>query len=208
LKKFTKVPGLFLALLFAAASASAADLTIVAPGCSSWSLSGSTLTCSSGSGSVPAPTPTPPPVTPPSVPNVIACAGFPRTQVIDAAWPASNVTLRSLSAGFGNGVALVVRFHTGLKGGFGRITMAEWGSTPTFRTAVLSQRPCDWTPQASVYATSIGVTSSVNFSVGQNTFGYPELNANTTYYLNVRNDVNGMPSCADTCDIFVDLKAP
>jgi hypothetical protein len=190
------------------AKAVAADLTIVAPGCSSWSLAGSTLTCAS-TGTAPAPTPTPPPVpTPPPIPTSIHCAGFATTQVLDASWPASNVTRRSLSSGFGNGVALVVRFTTGFKAGFGRLTVAEWGSAPTFKTSALSQRPCDWSPQASPYANAVGVTVGSNFSVGQNSFGYPELNANTTYYLNLKNEVNGMASCADSCDVFIDLKAP
>jgi hypothetical protein len=206
------LPRLIVALVLLVVSAGAwgADLTIVAPGCASWSLSGATLTCSASGTTVPPPVVTPPPVvvTPPPT-SSIACAGFVSTQVVDAKWPASNVTVRSFSAGFGDRTALVVRFTTGLKGGFGRITAAEYGSAPTLKTANLSTRPCDFAGgDLGMYAFSAGMTVTSNFSVGLNTWGYPELAANTTYYFNIKNEANGVGTCAGSCDVFVDLKAP
>ncbi|MDQ6621142.1 MAG: hypothetical protein M3Z31_15845 [Pseudomonadota bacterium] len=140
----------------------------------------------------------------------IACTGY-QTAVLPASWPTSGVTTRSLSNSvttFGDKVALVVKFTTGSKPGFGRITGAEWGSSPTPKTAVLSASPCDFGQQASLYALQTGVTVSINFSVGPNSWGYPALDPNTTYYLNVKNEVDGAATCNGACDIFIDLKSP
>lgn len=142
----------------------------------------------------------------------ISCTGFAQTTVMPLAWPASSTTIRGLSqpkGGFGANGALVVQFTTSSSGGFGRISSAEYGSAPTGKTAVLSTTPCDFGPQPLPGATQVGVSITVNYSVGANGTGYyPELLPNTTYYLNIKNEKDGAQTCFGSCDVAVDLKAP
>src|SRR5581483_6992646 len=140
-----------------------------------------------------------------------ACSQFGSTLTLNAAWPPSGQTIRYLSAsvsGFGNNTVMVGQFTvpTNARLGFGRITVAEYGGAPTIRTTVLSDKPCDFGPQQSPYASSVGVTTTVNFSVGPNVWGYPALNPGQTYYLNVVNRQNGVDTCsAGDCAALMDL---
>ncbi len=142
-----------------------------------------------------------------------AAQGFANTVVMNAAWPASRRTTRTLtSAGgaFGANTAFVLKFTTGSTTGYGMLASAEYGSSPTGKTSVLSSQPCDFGPQPSLFATQQGVTVTTTFKVGtSDPAGYPVLAPNTTYYLNIKNEVNGVQTCSgSSCDAFIDLKSP
>ena len=145
------------------------------------------------------------------MPGGVSCPGFSTTTVVPTGWTTPNVTVRKISSTFGpfgtNG-ALIVKFTTPMRDGPGRIAIAEYGSAPTQRTAILSSTWCDWNPQT-VNWQSTGVSNTMYFTVGPNSRGWPQLAQGTTYYLNVKNELAGMPMCvAGACDVFIDIKGP
>ncbi len=154
-------------------------------------------------------TPPPPPGGGGGIPGGISCS--PKgTVVLPMNWPASGTSIRSLSTNvgvFGNNTVLVSTFTTGSKNGLGRLSTAEYASGPELRTATLSASPCG----GGALSARVGVGVTMYFSIGSNTYGYPVLQPNTTYYFNVENAYDGgTPSCPDgsSCDVSVDLKAP
>jgi len=140
----------------------------------------------------------------------ISCPGFANTEVLALNWNTAGNT-RGFSKSFGNNSALVVQFTTGSTFGGGWVSVAEYVDQKAERTAVLSDKPCDFGLQPTWGATpgsSIGVT--VYFDVGGNNSGYyPGLRANTTYYLNVKNtSAFGASSCSSSCNVVVELAKP
>lgn len=152
-----------------------------------------------------------PPVVPPN-PSVITCAGFNNTIVLDFGWTAG----RLYSGTFGPNDALVAKFTTGNvdspNNNLPRLSGAEWGSPPSARFAVLSDKPCDFSRnQPWQGAISAGNSVQVPFAIGNgNNYGYyPKLLKNTSYYFNVKN-LTPNESCSNqgVCNIFVELNIP
>ena len=81
---------------------------------------------------------------------------------------------------------------------------------PTQRTYALSDKPCDFSTTLGRGAVATGITVTAYFTVGQNaTNGYiPSLVGGKTYYLNIKNEVNGLNTCAGSCNMLFDLLKP
>ena len=136
-----------------------------------------------------------------------SCSGFNNTITV----PVSNRVraYSSTGGGFGNGTAMVVKFTTGANNGFGQIAAVEYNGQPTPRTSVLSANSCDFGPQQYAAAVQQGMSVTTVFSVGPNSWGYPALQPNTTYYFNIQNKVNGQDTCAaGDCPMSIDLVLP
>ena len=140
------------------------------------------------------------------------CTGFYRTVVLDFNWAAPA---RLNSGTFGINDVIVARFTTGnldsASNNLPRVSGAEFGTPPSARYAVLSDKPCDFGPQPQQGATSAGNSVQVPFAVGTgNNWGfYPILQKNTTYYFNVKN-LSPTESCSNQgiCDMFIELSKP
>ena len=182
-----------------------------------------TVNCTQSGGTVsPPPTSPPPPTTPPPPPGgTISCAGFSATHVIDIAWgaPASAAprVLTSSNGGFGNNQIVVARFTTPATtaaGVFAVIKSAEWGDQQHLRSASLSQTPCDFSnpnPLGRLATTTVGTPSpSVNYAVGGTSPYYAILLPSTTYYFNIKNEAQGVSTCApgESCNMFIELQKP
>ncbi len=198
---------LALALLVLSSSVAAQTLTTPLPaGCVATlvqSGSNATVTCASGP-------------TPPIPPGPITCTGYTRTLLIDEKW--SGPTPRQYTedhGGFTGTDALIVRFTTGSltnPGKQGMVSAAEWSSPPSLRHATLSLVPCDFGPGLQPPYSAAGPSNTIQmfFSVGGNPQpgGYPVLQPNTTYYVNIMNVIGSTCRDAPTCDMFVDFSKP
>ena len=160
-----------------------------------------------------------PPTTPPPTGGTISCSGY-QTQVIDLPWGrigSGNVQLAT--TGFGNGMIVVGRFTTPnvvpttvARAGIGAVTSIA--NVTVYRTAALSLTPCDFpvpNPIGNNSATVTGTPSpNVTYQIGGPSPYYAVLQPNTTYYFNIKNEVNGAPTCpaGKTCDMYVQLRKP
>jgi len=182
-----------------------------------------TVSCTEKSapgGDTTTPPPPPPPTdggttTPPTPTGPISCAGYSNTIVVDIPWgPLKSGNVRVTTRGFGNGGIVVARFTTPstTATSIGKIQSAEYGGGPIHRTAALSTTPCDFPspPLAKFYASVPDSTSpTAQYLVGGSSIYYATLRPSTTYYFNIKNEVNGVPTCSQgTCDMFVELQKP
>ena len=116
---------------------------------------------------------------------------------------------RLTTSGFTSNM-VVGKFTTGSWSGAGYIRYGEYNGAPATHTLVLSTTPCDLTnQQPGWYASAQGNT--LYYVMGMTYPGYPTLQPNTTYYVNVVNqDLAGNPTCnsGSTCDIFIEIQRP
>jgi hypothetical protein len=140
-----------------------------------------------------------------------SCPGFSTTLALPLVWSSTqgNVSALTRSKGDFTDGAVVAYFTTPAATAddrLGRITIAEYGGAPAYKTATLSRQPCDFGPGI---ATAESVTATIYFVVGNSAAGYPQLLPGTTYYFNVANRQNGAPSCtSDNCDSRIELAKP
>ncbi len=176
-------------------------------------LSGSTVTCSG----------TPPPVvevcppgttgTPPNCvpipPPTASCEGFAHAIHLTMDW---NNPQPLMTGAMGPLDIAVVKFTTGPAtnpAGYGNITGAA-----VCRAAVGAQRRAigsglQLRAPLNAGAQSISNTTTVNFSVGQNTSGYyPSLLPNTVYYFNVQNQKGSTCAHDGVCSMYFQLHRP
>jgi hypothetical protein len=130
--------------------------------------------------------------------------------VIDLPFVPSVRVFTKDHGGFGPNDAVVFRFTTtagpSITNNLPRIVGAEWIDPLYVRTAVLSEKSCDWNPQQYAGSTTTGTSLTMPFTVNNASNGgfYPILKSNTTYYLNVKNQPNN--GCvAAHCDMFFDM---
>lgn len=156
------------------------------------------------------PSPPPPSIPPPG--GQPACA----TNYTKLDWNGTALERRGLSGPFRPDGVWVIEFRTGdvpaTLGNLPKITAAEHNSSPSTRTAVLSDQPCDFSGTAlGLGSTSVSNSVTVVFSV-QTTAGFftPTLKRNTTYYFNVKNSPGSTCSASESqeCSMFVDLIKP
>lgn len=130
-------------------------------------------------------------------------------------WQAGWNSYTSGIAPFPCGMSAVFQFTTGptaVNGAIGYVTGREWPTTesPVIRTACLSNVAGDMS--GLVFPNSLVVASNptIQFSLGTNPYGYPQLAINTTYYFNVLNtDSNGVCTCLTSdCAMRVSLVKP
>lgn len=141
------------------------------------------------------------------------CPGFDNTRIMVLNWATPTRLYTSQAGGFSTNDILVIQFTTGgvsSTTSLPRIAAAEYQSSPSSRTAVLSATPCDFTTQATPGATIIGNSVTAVFALGTGSgFGYyPQLALNTTYYLNVKNTPSATCTASGACDMFIDLVKP
>ncbi|MHB8723972.1 MAG: hypothetical protein ACYC9Z_01140 [Casimicrobiaceae bacterium] len=160
------------------------------------------------------------PTAPPSPTSTISCTGY-STQVVDISWAASKGSVRVTTKGFTNGMVVVGRFTTPnvVPAGTPQATVAaaESNSTtgPIPRTAALSLTPCSFpspNPIGGLWSTISGGTSpTVAYQVNGTSSYYAVLAPNTTYYFNIKNEVNGQPTCPaqfGSCDMYIEVSKP
>jgi hypothetical protein len=152
--------------------------------------------------------PNPPIIPPPNPPSGNACVGW-NVRTIDLAYPVGGNSPRIFTdryGSFGNTDMLVFRFRTPATDATGAsLVMSEYSSYPAaFRTAALATAPCVL-PPASVIASSMSQSPVFNISL-KPAFGLILLAPNTTYYVNVVNQMNGQRSCpSSNCAMYVDF---
>ncbi len=99
----------------------------------------------------------------------------------------------------GKGQAYVYRMTTGASAALAQLDLVEYIGQIVNRTVVISEKPCDFDVSKVGNASGFGLRVGVYFSVGQaNNLSYPQLKANTTYYINVKNAAFSAPN-VDTC---------
>jgi hypothetical protein len=83
----------------------------------------------------------------------------------------------------------------------GRIDIHEYGSTPIYRLATLSQTPCSWgNPLDPATFTSFQLDPNFYFTVGPNSSGYAQMQPGSTWYINVvMQNPTKVPPKGDTC---------
>ena len=160
----------------------------------------------------------PPSATPPPPTGTISCSGY-ATQVIDIPWGTVNSgSVRMTTKGFTNGMIVVGRFTTPNVVPTGtpraKVQSAESSSQtgPIQRTAALSLTPCTFAspnPIGGLWSTVTNTTSpSVTYQVNGTSSYYPVLAPNTTYYFNLKNEMNGAPTCPaqfGSCDMYIEI---
>lgn len=149
-----------------------------------------------------------------------ACPGFANTRSITIPWGAvasGNVDVyTSKAGGFGPNDIVVAQFTTPATTAanvWGKVSAAENGGGPIPRTASLSLTPCDFpspNPIGGLLATVGGGSSpSVQWAIGGSSVYYPILKPNTTYYFNIKNQVNGVTTCSGSaCNMIIELQKP
>jgi hypothetical protein len=152
-------------------------------------------------------------------PGTLDCSaqGYAQTVVINETWSAATFP-RLYTQNFGGfhaNDALIIHFKTGsltAPGKSGVISLAEWNSPPSSRHATLSASPCDFGDGMQPPFSAAGPTNTIQlfYSVGGTpvTGGYPVLNTNTDYYVNIRNMPASSCNSAPACDMFVDFAKP
>lgn len=162
----------------------------------------------------PVPPSVPPPI-PPTDPGTVHPGTKPpcATNYTFLNWNGTAIERRGYSGGFAVDGIWVIEFRTpaGYAGtSLPKVTAAEWNSSPSTRTAVLSTVPCDFSGTALGYgSTSISNSVTVAFAIGNKPNWYtPAAPVASVMYYNIKNSEN--PSCASTgvCDMFVDLVVP
>lgn len=194
------------------APAHAATLTI--NGCATYTVSGPD---SAGNVSAICQNSPPPTTPPPSPTDPSSCPGFSRTHTIDIPWgpPASgNVRVNTANfGGFRSGEIVVARFTTpsATSAGYAKLSGLESNAAYAVnRTASLSTEPCSFTAPAGKYSTMVGVSFYFTYGVGTSSSSYTNLRPNTTYYVNIKNEKNGVATCPSgvSCDMFIELPKP
>lgn len=161
------------------------------------------------------------PSAPPPPTSSISCSGY-ATQVIDIPWGAINTgSVRLTTKGFTNGMIVVARFTTPnvvpAANARAKVQSAESSSQtgPIQRTAALSLTPCTFSspnPIGGLWSTVTNTTSpSVTYQVNGTSSYYPILAPNTTYYFNIKNELNGAPTCPaqfGSCDMYIEVDKP
>jgi len=154
---------------------------------------------------------------PPPSGGAISCPGFNNTYVLDLPWGAPGTAAPRLSSKMSNNDIIVGRFTTPnatLAGVYAAIKGGNWTGDQILRTASLSTNPCNFpypNPLGKLATTTQGSPSpSVNYAVGGSSLYYAILQPNTTYYFNIKNEVNGVSTCAagQNCDFFIELQKP
>ena len=153
---------------------------------------------------------------PPPSGGAISCAGFDKTIVLDLNWGAPGTAApRLATSGFGGNSITVARFTTPATSApnvYAQIKSGQWVDAAREVTASLSTTPCDFpypNPVGRLATTTVGVVSpSVTYAVGGSSVYYAILQPGTTYYFNIKHQVNGVQTCSGSCNIFVELQKP
>jgi hypothetical protein len=144
--------------------------------------------------------------------------GFAHTVVINETWSATSFPrlFTQNFGGFDGNDALIVHFKTGAltaPGKQGMMTLAEFNSPPSAIHATLSASPCDFGNGLQPPFSGQGPSNTIQmfYCVGgtaDQCGGYPVLNANTDYYVNVMNVTPSSCQSAPSCDKFIDFAKP
>lgn len=159
------------------------------------------------------------------IPQTVApqnyCTGS--DQIVNLSYPDGG-QIKPRTSGFGNQVVafkftVPTTFTRPLNPaniGFMRVAEVP-GTSVTSRDFTVSKSPCDFNPGSHLLADGMGfgdtapmVTFTVNNPNGHNTVGaFMNLNSGDTVYFNIRNKLNGFPTCAfSSCDILFDFASP
>lgn len=141
--------------------------------------------------SPPLPLPNPMPI---SVPG-ITCPGSVRTNDIALDWV--NDRFKNIFGQVTTGVSHVLSFTTGASGSAGILAMGEHGGAMPIRTMIVSKQRCDFDVYKLGQIGDISMRPSVTFYVGSGP--YNVLEANTTYFVNVKNENSISAPGYDTC---------
>lgn len=139
----------------------------------------------------------------------ISCQGFAATQTLTFNW--ANPVRLFTSNFSSNGAVVVVLNPPNINRPNDYITIAgaEIGSNPpTNRSYSLSATPCDFSGGGlGPGAIGTGSTITMYFTLGANaTNGYvPGLTGGVPYYLNIKNEVGGAPTCFGQCNMAIDM---
>ena len=154
---------------------------------------------------------------PPTSGGAISCPGFDKTIVLDLNWGAPGTAApRLATSGFGGNSITVARFTTPASTApnvYAQIKSGQWVDAARETTASLSTSPCAFpypNPVGRLATTTVGVVSpSVTYAVGGSSLYYAILQPGTTYYFNIKHEVNGVQTCTSgSCNMFVELQKP
>lgn len=152
---------------------------------------------------IPAP-PTPEPPAPPAPPVSGPCP--PDLAIIDTVLDASNASTNIIIPS-GKGSGHVFKFTTPEANTVYTINAAEFSGYSSVKTAVVSQRHCDFNLNSpTAIDRTVQQRPSFMFSVGFSSPGYTRLEPDTTYYMNLKHeDLNGNPTCPEgtSCQFIV-----
>ena len=130
--------------------------------------------------------------------------------VISIPWANQSVYTAN-NGGFGANTALVIKFTTPASipagTGMGKITAAEYNSSPSARTGSLSPNPCEFGLPGTLAGGGFANTQapSIYFKLPGSTKSALQLEANTTYYFNIRNDPGSTCSSNGSCDMLITM---
>jgi hypothetical protein len=145
----------------------------------------------------------------------ISCSPFGTLVIPMVAVPGSTSLRYSTNnyGGFGNGTVVVAKFTTSAAAtGTGSFRVGEFAGGPLPRTSSISTTPCDFNTAANG-GTAIGLNQSSswfqNFIIGTRRLGFITLHPSTTYYINVKNQLQGVDTCpGGACDIGIEVSEP
>ena len=145
----------------------------------------------------------------------ISCAPY-ATVVIPVVTVPGSISQRYSTVsygGFGNGTVAVAKFTTSAAtSGTGSFRIGEFAGGPLPRTSSISTTPCDFTP-TSAGGTALRMNQSSSwfqyFIISSSRLGFVTLQPNTTYYINVKNQLSGADTCPSaSCDIGIEVQEP
>jgi hypothetical protein len=198
------------ALMGLSTCSKSANLTVVNPGCATYTIAGDVVTC------VSSPTPPIPPI-----PPVTSCTGFPNVLATTATWGQAQSWQSSQFGAFGSGATTVWLFTLKVPVGtptstvIGRFAISEFQGPTTFRQMTISLTPCDFRKvdykgANGPLAVSNGTTATISYGVTTPTpVGPAGLTAGQTYYVSARNwqlDPTPQNSCqAASCNAIMNV---
>jgi hypothetical protein len=147
--------------------------------------------------------------------DTTACTNLGLTpHVISVPWVASQLIYTVNNGGFGPSDAIVLKFTTPATipagTGLGKVSAVEYNSSPSTRSGSLSPNPCEFglpgTLPGAGFAGANG--PSISFKLPGSTKTALLLQANTTYYFNIRNDPGSTCSSNGSCDMLITLSKP
>ena len=134
-------------------------------------------------------------------------------KVISVPW-ASQTIYTTNNGGFGANDAVLVKFTTPATipagTGLGKIGAVEFQSSPSARTGSLSPNPCEFGLPGTLPGGGFAGTNAplISFKLPGSTKTALSLQANTTYYFNIRNDPGSTCSSNGSCDMLITMSKP
>ena len=142
-----------------------------------------------------------------------SAAGYARTITIDLTWGAPRRMFTADGGGFFPTDAVVLRFTTGAAtspDNLGSVHGVEYQAVSSVRHGTLSTQACDFGKGLfPPYSDVKSISPQLYFTVGGSSFhGYPVLQPNTTYYVNLYNVQPAGCAANANCNMSFDLSKP